>query len=279
MKPSSGSTLRTHVEVRHFSPRHGDIEVMRDRLAPLSAATKSFPFANLQVTISFLLPAEEYYVKARLALPGRVLLTGEHDSVMMPPYECCVRKLVHKAELHRLRDGATAKVAAPISADKNRSSNQPNDERLRRAYGKDDCQEFFAELAGHRHTILSHVREWVRRRVGITIDASDERVLDDLVDEVMLSAFERYESRPSSLRIGDWIEILIDPALRSMLGRPDEPNEAVSYARSLREMRTGRARPVVDRGGKSPPASRTRWPTDSPRDTNSPSANASYNRD
>ncbi|HEX6987650.1 MAG TPA: hypothetical protein VF170_19885, partial [Planctomycetaceae bacterium] len=47
----------------------------------------------------------------------------------------------------------------------------------------------------------------------------------------------RYESKPDVMRLGDWLESLIDPAMRSFLRHPEEELEAISFARTLREMR------------------------------------------
>ena len=223
--------LRTHLETRHFSLHRSEIESMRDRLGPLASIARSFVFANLHVTISYVMPDEEYHVQGRLCLPGRVLLSGEHDSVAVTPYERCIRKLVRKSASERERRGR----------DLNQPRRQSHGENSRfgSAIRNDEYRAFVREL-GDGERIRKRVRGWVRQRVGSEIGLRDGRVLDDLVEEVVLSAFERCDSRPSAMRLSEWIEILIDPSLRSMLGRPDEPNQAVSYARSLRDLRAGR---------------------------------------
>ena len=244
--------LRTHLETRHFSLHRSEIESMRDRLGPLSSIARGFVFADLHVTISYVMPDEEYHVQGRLCLPGRVMLSGEHDSVALPPYERCIRKLVRKSESERRRRGK--------DSDQTRRQSQAANSRSGSDVPNDEYRAFVRELAEDRARIRERVRAWVRQRVGWEFGIRDDRVLDDLVEEVVLSAFERCDSRPSAMRLSEWIEIAIDPALRSMLGRPDEPNQAVSYARSLRDLRAGRS-VVGDRSAGPGQAASSPWPS------------------
>ncbi|HZZ81660.1 MAG TPA: hypothetical protein VFE62_24375, partial [Gemmataceae bacterium] len=61
----------------------------------------------------------------------------------------------------------------------------------------------------------------------------------DAVEEVFLNAYERYPERPQALRLGEWMEELIDPSLRALLEHPDEELESINLARTLQEMDLG----------------------------------------
>lgn len=239
--------LRTHVETRHFSLRRSEIESLKDRVRPLTFATGGFAFADFHITMAFLLPGEEYHVKCRLCLPGRLLLSGEHDSVLLTPYDHCVHKLTKKAELESARRRGRRPSATEPLAGSAGGRPRPGAERhgeiawvrLARAVGNDDAATFMEELSEFEALIRKRVRHWVHENVGNENVPGDRRVVKDLVEEVVLTAFERYETRPPSMRLEDWIEILIDPTLRSLLERADEPNKPEGYARSLREMSAG----------------------------------------
>src|SRR5690606_22291702 len=103
-------------------------------------------------------------------------------------------------------------------------------------FGAQDYGAFRAELSGFEEPIRRRVGRWIQRYPDLDATFGEYLPLDDLVEEVMLTAFEQYESRPEAMRLGDWLESLIDPAMRSFLRHPEEELEAISYARTLREM-------------------------------------------
>jgi DNA-directed RNA polymerase specialized sigma24 family protein len=61
--------------------------------------------------------------------------------------------------------------------------------------------------------------------------------LEDLVEEVMLNAFEHYEDKPEELRVGEWLETLIDPSLWMLLRRQEDELDNVSFVRTWQEAR------------------------------------------
>jgi ribosome-associated translation inhibitor RaiA len=239
--------LRTNLDTKNCTLRRSEIEAMEDSLGSLEAVAGSFPFADLYVTISYSPRSEEYHVKTSLKLPGRVLFTGEHDSVALPAYERCIRKLVRKVEdykhLMETGHGAKSKLAQGTLQEMD-PTELPDLEGLQRAYGAQDYNAFRRQLYGFEEPVRRRIGRWIQRYPELDETFGEYLPLDDLVEEVMLTAFEQYESKPDALRLGDWLESLIDPALRNFLRHPEEELEAISYARTLREMH-GETEPVV----------------------------------
>ena len=239
--------LRTNLDTKQCTLHQGEIEAMEESLGALEAVTASFPFADLYVTVAYTPRTEEYHVKTTLRLPGADLFTGEHDSVALPAYERCIRKLVRKAEAYKQRmssnHGAKAKFADGTRQEMD-PTELPELERLQSAWGLQDYEAFRQELSGFDEAVRRRIGRWIQRYPELDQTFGEYFPLDDLVEEVMLTAFEQYESRPEVMRLGDWLESLIDPSLRSFLRHPEEELEAISYARTLREMREGRSIPL-----------------------------------
>ncbi len=63
--------------------------------------------------------------------------------------------------------------------------------------------------------------------------------IEDLVEDVFLTAFEEYEHRPREVRFGEWLGHLIDPAVKAMAAHPDRELENVHMARLAREAQMG----------------------------------------
>ena len=63
--------------------------------------------------------------------------------------------------------------------------------------------------------------------------------IDDVVEAVFLDAFEAYPDRPQGVRFGDWLQGLIDPAIKELLAHPDRELENINLARSARAAEQG----------------------------------------
>lgn len=231
--------VHTNLDTKNCSLRRSEIEAMEDGLGSLEAVASSFPFADLYVTVSYSGRSEEYHVKTSLKLPGRILFTGEHDSVALPAYERCIRKLVRKIEdyKHKMETGQGARGRLAAGTRQTVDPEMlPTLERLDQAFQAQDYEAFRNELSGFEDSVRRRVGRWIQRYPELDATFGEFLPMEDLVEEVMLTAFERYESRPVVMRLGDWLESLIDPAMRSFLRHPDEELEAISFAKTLHEM-------------------------------------------
>jgi len=56
-------------------------------------------------------------------------------------------------------------------------------------------------------------------------------VISEIVEEVFLNAFERFNDRPP-LRMGEWLESLIDPSLKALLEDTAAEKENLSFIQS-----------------------------------------------
>lgn len=233
--------MHTNLETINCSLRRSEIEAMEDGLVPLEAVAGSFPYADVQVTVSYSSKSEEYHVRTSLKVPGRMLFTGEHDSVALPAYDRCIRKLVRKVEDYQRKVEAKNDTRPRLAAGTRPamdSAELPSLERLEKALGAQDYEQFREELSGFDEPVRRRIGRWIQRYPELDRTFGEFLPIEDMLEEVMLTAFERYESRPVVLRIGDWLESLIDPAMRSFLRHPGEESETLSFARTLHEMRT-----------------------------------------
>jgi hypothetical protein len=76
------------------------------------------------------------------------------------------------------------------------------------------------------------VGRWVERRAATDGAIGRRFTIADVVEEAFLTAFETYADRPKAVPFGDWLDSLIDPAVKGLLRHPDEL-ENVSLARNL----------------------------------------------
>ena len=112
----------------------------------------------------------------------------------------------------------------------------PELDRVEEAVAEGDYAAFRESMAGFEESIRRRAGRWVQRYPELDGTIGEGVLMDEIVEEVLLNAFERFPKRPAVMRIGDWLEGLIDPSIRSLLRHPEEELEAVSFARTLREM-------------------------------------------
>lgn len=95
--------LKLELDTKNCTFGPGQVRQMEEDLDSLAKLTADMPVSDLHVTIAWFEHSQEYHVKTSLITPGRILFTGEHDSVAHPAYQKCVRKLVQKLKAYKNR--------------------------------------------------------------------------------------------------------------------------------------------------------------------------------
>jgi hypothetical protein len=67
----------------------------------------------------------------------------------------------------------------------------------------------------------------------------DDITISDIVEDVLLNAFEQFPRRPDEVPPGDWNESLIDPSVQALIQSPDEEFSNISFARAILERSRG----------------------------------------
>ena len=89
-----------------------------------------------------------------------------------------------------------------------------------------------AALEKHLPRAREASAHWLERYPDVEAQIGNGLKVDDVVEVVFLDAFEQYPNRPAGVRFGEWLEALIDPAVKELLRHPEEL-ESVSLARTL----------------------------------------------
>src|SRR5262249_6463648 len=150
-----------------------------------------------------------------------------------------LRKLVREVEAYRERPNRDAQARAERMAARDRDVVAPEDAAdgpLGRAVRAGDYRAFRTALSGYEEWLRKRVGRWVQRYPEAQARVGNGLALGDVVEEVYLNAFEYFGHRPTSVRLDDWLEGLIDPSLTVLLRNPDAEKEIVSFARTVREM-------------------------------------------
>ena len=229
--------LRIELDTKHCELSADEIERLERALQPLRKPVKKFPVANLYVTIEFYERSNDYRVKTALRLPGKGLTTGDLDKSYYPAFERCVRKLVHKVIAYESQLEHEEERAKHVEG--KRFDMSPDREididAVREAVEQSDYAGFRRHLLQYEEPLRKRAGRWIQRYPVLDAQLGDRFDLADVVEEVYLNAFERFDEWPNAVPLGTWLEQLIDPSLRILARDTVEELENISFARSLRE--------------------------------------------
>jgi len=227
--------LRIVLDSEHYDLTPEQIEHVERMLDVLREPVRDFPVSDLYITIWFHPRSHDFRVKTSLVLPGRTIATGDLDPNLYPALERCIRKLVKRVGEYKAQLGNEPEIAKHAKGTRHEviPDQEPDGEMLERAVIEADYVTFREAAFPYEEPIRKRIGRWIDRYPELA-DQIDENIkVADIVEEVFLNAFERYPERPQQVRLGEWLEQLIDPSIKLLLHSPDEELENISFARTL----------------------------------------------
>jgi hypothetical protein len=231
--------LRVELDAKQFELSPEDARRLQASLSALGKLVEGLPVSDLYITI-FHHPrgGPEYQVKTALVLPAKTLFSGDTDTNFHPAFERCVTNLVQQVVAYKQTQGNIDQL------DKHRKgtyqevvpSREPDPEQLEAAVRAGDYIKFRKAAFPYEESLRKRVGRWVGRYPEAQEKVGTDLAVADVVEAVFLNAFEGYGQRPRDVRLGRWLENLIDGSLKGLLQSPDEALENISFARTLRDL-------------------------------------------
>jgi len=230
---ASTMDLDTRFSVRRYQLADREAEQLRAKLSSISQQTAHFPTVELHVSIQGS-RSRDVSVKLTLILPGKTLVARDHDEDLHPAFDRCLATLEHELDGDHDRLNHQSDIARMAQDGDHHGwpMGSVQEDVLQRAAQEQDYVAFRKATWGFDDELRKHVGRWIQRYPEIH-DAIGEGIeIADIVEEVLLSAFDEFHHRPSNVPFGVWLEQLIDPALKLFLLHPDDALENVSFIRS-----------------------------------------------
>lgn len=230
--------LRIELDTHNCELSAEEIAHFEQGLRPLRKPVESFPVSDLYITVTFQPRSNTYRVNTALVLSGQTLAAGDIDPLAYTALERCVRKLVRRLDAYK----------DSLEAADERSKHQkgtlhevipqaePDTELLNEAVEQQDYGAFRRAMYVYEEPLRKRIGRWVGRYPEIDRRIGEDLKLNDMVEEVFLNALERWDERPRQMRVGEWLEQLIDPSVRLLAEHPSRELESISFARTLRDM-------------------------------------------
>jgi ribosome-associated translation inhibitor RaiA len=224
------NVLRVDLDSKDFQLSAAEQEKMDGDLETLRRLVKSFPDPELKIELSH----QSYYrVRVSLLLPGRTLFTADEDQNFHPAWERCIRKLVKRVDGYKEKLGNKPTYAKEAQGTLHnvRPTMDPDLNEIIVAVDQQDYVAFRRVLSVYDEAIELRAGRWVERYPAAEAKLGHGLAISEIVEEVFLNAFERFNERPP-LRMGEWLESLIDPSVKALLEDPAAEKENLSFIQS-----------------------------------------------
>lgn len=227
-------TFRTDLDVDGFTPTDGErtlIDAEIERIAPL---VEEFPTQILHVNLKYNSNSEEYEIKLALILPGQSFATGDVSEAWSQSLEKSVHKMIRRIEHYKSSmEGEPEQARAAAGTTMEVEPNQRLDaKQVAAAIESSSYNDFRKAMYPIEESLRNRIGRWVQRYPQIQASIGDRFEIADIVEETLMLAFDRYEDWQPEMFFGQWVETLIDPAMKMIAKDPDGELEAISFQRT-----------------------------------------------
>jgi ribosome-associated translation inhibitor RaiA len=214
----------------------GEQEKMDHDLNTLRKLIANFPSPQLKLDINNQTPSI-VRVGACLRLAGRTLFTAGEANTLHAAWDWAVRRLIDKVLAYKEKLGRVPERQKEAEGTLHEivPSMPPNAEAIERAVRQLDYRAFRTAMNVYEDALEKRVGRWIERYPDIEAQIGDGLLISEIAEEVFLNAFDQYERRPGSLRLGQWLENLIDPSIQTLVRDGGEEKENLSFIQSARE--------------------------------------------
>ena len=240
-QPERRNEFPIQIDARHCRVSQAEIAKMNVGVDALARSVEHFPVASLHVLIERNARRNDFTVKTDLFLSGETLVCSDHDVLSYTAFERCIKKLVADVQAYKDRLGH-----APERQKTEKGTHQtvrptalPDTAAIDAAVRDGDYAAFRTATFVYEEPVRKRAGRWVERYPEADVQIGKQLKIADIVEEVFLIAFENCGRRPEGARFGDWLEDLIDPAVKELLKNPDAELENIRQARSARAAENG----------------------------------------
>lgn len=214
------------------------LEAEIDRVKPL---IREFPTQVMHVNVEYHPSTRSCEVKIALVLPGQTFATGNVSESWQHSLEVSVSKLIRRIEHYKaVMSGEPHRAHEVAGTDHELQPDvQIDGKRVTEAVDNDDYSQFRNAMDPIESNLRDRIGRWVQRYPQIEDHLGERFKLDDIVEETFLMAFDRYEHWPAEMFFGQWIETLIDPAIKQLIRDPEGELEIISFQKSWRQQELG----------------------------------------
>ena len=240
-RPEPRNDFPIQIDTHQCRVSQAEIDKMRTAVGSLARQVEHFPVASLHVLIEHNARTKDYSVKTEVFLTGATLVSREIDPQPYTAFERCLDNLAKELRAYKDRLGrvserhktekATHQTVQPTAL--------PDMAAIDAAVRDGDYAAFRTATFPYEEPVRKRIGRWVERYPEIEARIGKGLEIADIVEEVFLNAFQGYGRRPAGESFGEWLDRLIDPAVKALLKNPEAELENIRLARAARAAEQG----------------------------------------
>lgn len=230
-------TLQSDLDVEGFSPTAEEVQHIETQIDHLRPVIADFPTQILHVNLEYNSNSAEYEVRLALVLPGRTFATGDVSEEWRNSLEKSMNKMVHRIEHYKETlsgqpEHARMAAGTTMEVEPNR---RIDGVQVREAIDSGNYSKFRTAMYPIEASLQDRIGRWVQRFPQIQAMIGDRFTISDVMEETFLMAFAKFDDWRPQMYFGQWVESLIDPAVKAIVRDPDGELEAISFQKSWQE--------------------------------------------
>lgn len=235
MQPNaSPRQMQTIFDVHQYDLGEAERSRLEDNVDGLTRMVENFPVADLHVMIEGNARSNDVSVKLTLILPGNTLVTNDRDAVLTVAFDRCLSaltdlvqaykdKLGGHDERNKLEKGTTHELFPTRNIDVG---------AVDQAVAAGDYAAFRNAMLPFEDPVQAKAGRWVQRFPEFEARIGKDVKMSDVTEEIFLTAFDQYNTRPEGLHLSEWLENLIDPSVKALMTNTADEKENINLART-----------------------------------------------
>ena len=231
-------TFQNDLDTTGFTPTSRERDMIAaecDRIAPI---VEEFPTKILHTNVGYNSNSEEYEVKLALVLPGQTFATGNVSESWDASLETSVHKMIRRIEHYKAtlsgemgRAHAVAGTTMEVQPNRQIDASVVTD-----AVGDGNYAAFRQAMFPLEESLRDRIGRWVQRYPQIQSKLGEKFTIADIVEETFIMAFDQFAQWHPEMFFGQWVESLIDPAMKAIANDPDKELEAISFQKTWNDI-------------------------------------------
>jgi len=227
-------TFDTDLDTEGFSPTEREHETIMAECHRIRPLIEEFPTQILHINLEYNNNSEEYEVKLALVLPGQTFATGDVSESWEESLEKSVQKMIRRIEHYKSTLSGQPEEARIVTG--TTAIVEPNrrmdGQQVAEAVGRGNYGDFRQAMYPIEESLRERVGRWVQQYPEIQAKIGSHFAIADIVEETFIMAFDRYDQWRSEMFFGQWVETLIDPAMKAIAKDPEGELETISFQRT-----------------------------------------------
>jgi len=229
--------LKIDLDTQNMTLAAEEIQWLESEVGKLKPMLANFPVQILHIDLEYNQNSLQFEGRLALVLPKQTFATAGVDRNWQAIMEHAVRRMIRRLEHYKHDLSRVAQRQATAAGERAvvEPTRQVSGAEVQEAIQQNDYSGYRTAVSPYESSLHDRVGRWVQRTPEFQAMIGERLTISDIVEEVFMLSFDQFEDWRSDQWFGQWLEELVDPAIRTLVHGSEEDLEAVRFQQSWRE--------------------------------------------